>query len=618
MKKLNIGIMAHVDAGKTTVTESFLFHSGIIKSMGNVDDGTATTDSMNLEKERGMSIRSATVSFMIGETKINLIDTPGHMDFIAEVERALAVLDGVILVISAREGVQPQTRAIYHKLRQMEIPVLFFINKIDRMGVNLQEVYGQILMQLTESFLPMQKVIYDNSGWKLGFTIADRELSDSGFAEEIIEKSEELLEKYLGDEFISAEDYEAAIRWGVSRGKLFPIYHGAALQDRGITELMQAATRWFLPRRAEGNKLSAYVYKVVCNGYGHKQFYIRVFSGQLMIRMRTVAGKKNREMIIRNLFGLENGNLLPKNMVEAGDAAVIMDAEELRCGDWIGEETKLHTFSQAEPLLWVGVKPLPPASRRELLEALQILTLEDPCLSVSINEETEEIGLRLFGNLQKEVLQFMLQDRYGLPTEFDRVSTVKRDKPLCSITCIVPINGPGNLLEAGVGLTLEPLAEGSGFQYETRVSFGDLTKSFQNGVREGVEKGIRKGLHGEVVDTRVIFMHSDYSSVTSTPSDFRRLAEKVVYQALKEAGTMTMEPVMSYTLIAPQGYESKMMSELVRMNALMEETEYTQSELVIRGKVRLEACKDFAVKLLAMTEGRGMFETTFWQYRRME
>lgn len=619
MKKLNIGIMAHVDAGKTTVTEGFLYHSGIIKSMGNVDDGTTTTDSMGLERERGMSIRAVTVSFMIGDTKINLIDTPGHMDFIAEVERVLNVLDGVILVISAREGVQPQTRVIFRKLRQMKIPVLFFINKVDRIGVDLPEVYEQIRIQLTDLILPMQKVVYNNLEWKMYFSIIERELSDSGFTEEIIEKSEDLLTKYLSDESISESDYEEAIQLGVNKGELFPIYHGAALQDKGITELMLAVCRWFRTLVAEeGSNLSAYVYKVVCDDYGHKQFYIRIYSGRITIRMRTTAGKKDQEMIIRNLFGLENGILLPKEMVEAGDVAVIMDVEELRCGDWIGERKEMHTFSQTEPLLQVSVKPHPPASRRDLLEALRLLAMEDPYLNVSVNSKTEEIELRLFGNLQKEILQFMLEDRYGLLTEFDRVSTVKKDKPLRSSTVIVPMGAPGNLLEAGIGLVLEPLKEGSGFKYETRVSYGELTKSFQNGVREGVEKGILNGLHGEVVDTKVIFIHSDFSSVTSTPADFRRLAEKVVYQALKEVGTMTMEPVMSYTLMVPRGYESKTMSELVRMNALMEETEYTQSELVIRGKVRLEACKDFAVKLLAMTEGKGIFETAFWQYRKME
>jgi ribosomal protection tetracycline resistance protein len=240
---------------------------------------------------------------------------------------------------------------------------------------------------------------------------------------------------------------------------------------------------------------------------------------------------------------------------------LIMDAKELICGDWVGVKTKLLVLSQTKPLLMVGVRPIPVASRRELLEALEILTMEDPYLALNVEEETEEIQLKLFGNLQREIIQMLLKERFHLDTEFDSVITVKKDKPLAEITCIVPLSGPGNLLQAGVGLTLEPLEEGSGFQYETKVSFGDLTKSFQNGVREGVEKGIRKGLYGEVVDTKVTFMYSDYSSVTSTPSDFRRLAEKVVYQALKEIGIMTMEPIMRYTLTAPQGYAKKLMAE---------------------------------------------------------
>lgn len=617
MKKLNIGIMAHVDAGKTTVTEGLLFHSGTKDSMGNVDNGTTTTDSMELEKQRGMTIRSATVSFMIGETKINLIDTPGHMDFIAEVERVLSVLDGIILVISAKEGVQPQTRAIFNKIRQMKIPAIFFINKIDRMGVNPEEVYEQIRTQLTGNFLLMQKVIYDYTANGSSFHISEKSYRDPVFTEQIIELSEKLLEKYMNNDRIEQSDYENVIQRRNRYGKLYPVYHGAALKDIGIKELMEAAGKWFVPREDKNEGLSAYIYKVLFDEHSHKLFYIRVFSGQLFVRMRTTIEKNNRKIIIRNLFGLENGKLVPKAFVDDGDVAVIMDAEELKCGDWIGVKTRLNVFSQTEPLLKVGIRPTVAAKRRELLEALQILTMEDPYLSLNLEEETEEIQLKLFGNLQKEILQLLLKERFNLNTEFDSITTVKKDKPLSNITCIIPMQGPGNLLHAGVGLTLEPLEEGSGFQYETKVSFGDLTRSFQNAVREGVERGIGKGLYGEVVDTRATFMYSDYDSVASTPSDFRKLAEKVVYQALKEIGTMTMEPVMRYTLTAPQGYEKKVIAELVRMKAAMEETEYTQTEMVIKGEVTLDACKDFAAHLFTITEGRGIFETVFWKYRKL-
>jgi small GTP-binding protein domain len=618
MKKLNIGIMAHVDAGKTTVTEGFLFHSDVKSFIGNVDNGTTTTDSMELEKQRGMTIRSATVSFMIRETKINLIDTPGHMDFIAEVERALSVLDGVILVISAKEGVQPQTRVIFRKIQQMKIPAIFFINKIDRLGVKLEEVYSQIKTLLTDNFLLMQKVIYDYDETRQVFCIQESDYQDPEYTEQVVVMSDKLLEKYMNNDKITESDYENVIRSRNHYGKLYPVYHGSALKNIGITELMGAVSKWFMPREVKHKGLSAYVYKVIFDEHNHKLFYVRIFSGQLSLRMCTIIEKDSQEIIIRNLFGLENGRLIPKYIVEAGDVAVLMDARELICGDWIGEKTKLTIFSQTEPLLKVGVRPIPAANRRELLEALQILTMEDPYLSLNIKEETEEIQLKLFGNLQKEILQTMLKERFHIIAEFDSVTTVKKDKPLDKITCVVLMNSPGNLFQAGIGLTLEPLKEGSGFQYETKVSFGDLTKSFQNGVREGVEKGIGKGLYGEVVDTKVTFMYSEYSSVTSTPSDFRRLAEKVVYQALKEIGIVTMEPIMKYTLTAPGGYEKKLITELVRMNATMEETEYTQTEMIIKGTVSLDACKDFAAQIYTVTEGIGIFETAFWQYRKVE
>lgn len=615
MNILNIGIMAHVDAGKTTVTEGFLYHSGIKNSMGNVDNGTTTTDSMELEKKRGMTIRSATVSFMIGEIKINLIDTPGHMDFIAEVERSLSVLDGVILVISAREGVQPQTRAIFNKLKQMKIPAIFFVNKIDRIGVNLEEIYEQIRQQLTENFLLMQKVIYQYGAAEQSFEIIEKSYDESDMAEHIILHSEKLLDKYMKEEMITADDYEKVIRSRNRYGKLYPVYHGTALWDIGITKLMEAIGKWFVPRICNNKDLSAYVYKVLFDEHKHKLIFLRVFSGELILREHILVEREQQEMVVRNLFGLENGKLVPKNKVQDGDVAVITDARELVCGDWIGGRTKLALNKQTEPLLQVGIRPIPAAARRELLEALQILTIEDPYLDLNIDEETEEIKLKLFGNLQKEILQALLLERFHLEAEFDSAITVKKDKPIDQITCIVPINSPGNLLRAGVGLTLEPLEEGSGFLYETQVSYGDLTKSFQNGVKEGVEKGIRKGLRGEVVDTKVTFLYSDYCSVTSTPADFRKLAERVVYQALNSIGVKTMEPVMNYILTAPQGYEKKIMTELVRMNALMEETKYTQTEMIITGKVTLEASKDFSVILFTLTEGRGIFETSFWQYR---
>jgi len=618
MKILNIGIMAHVDAGKTTVTEGFLYHSGIKNFMGNVDNGTTTTDSMELEKQRGMTIRSATVSFMIEEDKINLIDTPGHMDFIAEVERSLSVLDGVILVISAKEGVQPQTRAIFHKIQQMKIPAILFINKIDRIGVDLTEVYEQIKQQLSEHFLLMQEVRYSYGAVEQTYEILPRKYSDTEFSEQIIVQSEKLLEKYMDGEEVTQEDYEKVIRSRNRYGKLYPVYHGTALQNIGISELMEAVGKWFMPRVDNKQQLSAYVYKVLFDDHNHKLTFTRVFSGELILRQRACVERDSQDIIIRNLFGLEKGRLVPKNSITAGDVAVIMDAKELNSGDWIGERIKLPILSQTEPLLKVGVRPIPAANRRELLEALQKLAMEDSYLDLSIDEETEEIKLKLFGNLQREILQSLLKERFQLETEFDSVSTVKKDKPMDNVTCIVPIYSPGNLLAAGVGLTLEPLAEGSGYQYENRVSFGDLSKSFQNAVAEGVEKGIRKGIYGEVVDTKVTFMYSDYDSVNSTPADYRKLAERIIYQALKEIGTCTMEPVMKYTLTAPQGYEKRIITELVRMDALMEETEYTQTEMIMKGKVTLEACKDFSVVLFTLTEGRGIFETAFWQYRQVK
>lgn len=616
IKTINLGVLAHVDAGKTTVTEGLLVHCGVKPQMGRVDHGTTTTDSMALERQRGMTIRASTVSFTYNNIKVNLIDTPGHMDFIAEVERSLSVLDGVVLVISAKEGVQPQTRVIFRKLRAMHIPTLLFVNKIDRLGVSIEEVLADVREHLTADTLVMQRVTKEGSR---EVAVKDLPLNGDAQAEALIERDETLLEAYLEGREIPVGMLHAALRTCVRSETVFPLYMGAALHDIGIAPLLDAITSFFGHDAEAQAPLSALIYKVEWDAKGHKLLYARVFSGILPIRGQIAVAGGGVGVKVRGLLAAQDGRLVATEQIMAGDIGVLLDAPGIRCGDWIGEETvRTGVTKPAPPLLTVSIRPVTSADRSALLTALGRLTEEDPFLDLAIRAETGEITLRLFGALQLEIIQSLLLERFGLTAEFSPLMTRFAEKPSEATIAQMRIWSEGNLHEAGIVLQVEPLETGAGNLYETQVSYGDLERSFQNAVEEGVLMGLQEGIGQEIVDTKVTFLDMDYSSVTSTPADFRRLAPLVLQKALRTAGLIRLEPWLSYTVSAPLEQRKRVLSALTGLRASLEEVTYAQEEMHIRGEVPLDTCKAFAAELQSLTQGKGIFQTEFLEYRQTQ
>lgn len=614
-KLINLGVLAHVDAGKTTVTEGLLVHCGAKAAMGRVDHGTTTTDSMSLERQRGMTIRATTVSFTYQNTKINLLDTPGHMDFFAEVERSLTVLDGVVLVLSAREGVQPQTRVIFRKLRAMGLPTILFINKIDRIGVSTADVLADIREHLTSDIAVLQHVTGEGTREATPLPLA---LDDGLLQDTILEQDDALLTRYLADEPIPAEACEKALWGAVKRSALYPVLFGAALHDVGIAPLLDAITASFGAPPAPEGPLSAMIYKVEWGPTGHKQLYARLFSGVLPIRGRVEVVGREEPLHVRGLLAARDGQLCPTDAVVGGDIGIILDAHGVRCGDWLGTVTPRKGVSApATPLLSVGVAPASPAQRATLLNALTRLSEEDPLLDLVIRPDTDEITIRLYGALQREIIEALLIERFSLEAVFSPLMTRFAEKPRQAAEADIRIWKDGNLHEAGIALRLSPLPAGSGNRYETKVSFGDLEKTYQNGVEDGVWKGLSEGLGTEIVDTCVEFIDMDYSSVTSTPADYRRLAPLVLQKALKAADIVRLEPWLSYALTAPVAQQKRIMSALTGMRATLGEVIFDEEEMSIRGEAPLDTTKGFAVELLSMTQGKGVFEAEFLEYREV-
>lgn len=617
MNIINLGILAHVDAGKTTLTESILYHAGIIKNKGRVDDGNTISDSMSLERERGMSIRSSTVSFTYKDVKFNLIDTPGHMDFIGEVERSLVVLDLAILVISAKEGVQPQTRVIFHKLQELKIPVIMFINKIDRLGVNLFHLYEDINKQLTKMAIVMEEAMglqeEDISNKK--YVLRDMNFDCLEIQDKLLTWSENLLEKYVNNEVLDEISYENEFVRMFQTGELYPIYHGVALRDIGTINLMEVCIRFFNKVRDCLIDLSAYVYKVEWDDKGHKRIYIRVFNGIIHLKKQVNVVGLDEPILISTLKKVEGGKVLYADYLVAGDIGILQDIKELRVGDVLGVPIDNVSYELAKPLLSVSVIPLEDSKRSSLILSLQQLTAEDPHLEVMILPLTGEIRLKLFGKLQMEVLTTVLKERYELDVIFSDMITVYKEQPIQKIQASIWRGEPGNLLSAGIVLSIEPLELGSGFVYENQVSYGYLEKPFQNAVLEGIKIGLFEGIHDkEIIDVKVTFLDAYYDSVCGTPSDFRKLAPMVIKKGLEEVGVNELEPWQYYKIIAPLGYEKMITSDIVKMKGTINDMIYSEDEFKIDGIMPYDTSKDYGVNLLTATEGKGIYQTRFYKY----
>jgi ribosomal protection tetracycline resistance protein len=612
MKIINIGILAHVDAGKTTVTEGLLYRSGVINKIGRVDNGTTITDSMELERDRGITIRASTVSFNYNYTKVNIIDTPGHMDFIAEVERTLRVLDGAVLVISAKEGIQIQTKIIFNTLVKLNIPTLIFINKIDRKGVCLDEIYTQIQEKLTSNLAIMQSVrIKDKGDFEL-ININDDKVIQNQISEKLLDINDNLAGKYINGYLITENEYYNVFLDEINNCNLYPVFHGSALKNIGIDELLFAITS-YLPIKNDNtvDNLSAYVYKIDRGEESRKLTYLRIFSGNIKTRQDVPINDTGETIKIKNLESIINGEIVRVDQVNSGDIAIIPNVNSLKIGDFIGEKyDEALDIKIAQPALRASIKPCNLSERGKLIRALFELTEEDPFLDCEINEDTEEIMLKLFGNIQMEVIESLLKNRYKIDAKFGELKTIYKERPKKNSKAVIHIEIPPNPYWASIGLSIEPLPIGSGLLYETKVSYGYLNNSFQYAVKDAVKRACKEGLYGwGVTDIKVTFVYGLYYSPVSTPSDFRNLTPYVFWEALRKSGTEILEPYLKYIVQVPNDLCGRVMSDLEKMRASISDIIAKGEEITLTGKIPVDTSKFYQAELLSYSNGKGIFIT---------
>ncbi|GLY41604.1 tetracycline resistance protein [Amycolatopsis sp. NBRC 101858] len=587
MKTLNIGILAHVDAGKTSLTERLLFEAGAITHLGSVDRGDTQTDSLELERRRGITIRSAVVSFTTGDTRITLIDTPGHSDFIAEVERALRVLDGAVLVVSAVEGVQAQTRVLMRTLRRLGIPALIFVNKIDRMGA--RDLLDDIRAKLSPRAIALNAA-------------ADE------LAEFLADGDDAFLESYVDDR-VDAAACRAELARQVARGTVHPVLSGSAITGAGVADLVTAMTG-LLPaaERTGDGPLHATVFKIDRGRAGEKIAYARLHSGSLAVRQRISFYRGETELTGR-VSALE---VAGDEVALAGDVARVRGLREIRIGDRLGSPGTARDGVFAPPSLETVVRPAHPEQAATLFTALTRLSEEDPLIDV--RRHGPDISVRLYGEVQKEVLRSMLAEGAGIDVTFERTRTLYVEKPIGRGEAVEGLDPEQRLyFFATVGLRVEP---GPGVTFGLSVELGSLPLAFHKAIDETVHTTLEQGLYGwEVLDVAVMLTHTAFFSPLSAAGDFRKMTPLVLMAALKQAGTRVHEPVHRFELEIPANAVSAVLLKLADLRAVPGEPVIGPSSCTLHGTIPAEHVHAFEQALPALSQGEGVFLSEFDDYR---
>jgi ribosomal protection tetracycline resistance protein len=631
VRTLNLGILAHVDAGKTSLTERLLHAAGVIDEIGSVDDGSTQTDSLALERQRGITIKSAVVSFPIDDVTVNLIDTPGHPDFIAEVERVLSVLDGTVLVISAVEGVQAQTRVLMRALQRLRIPVLIFVNKIDRGGAGYGRVLCAIAERLTPAIIAMGSA--HGSGTRgAGFTPYGA--GDAGFAARLADvltaSDDRLLAAYVDDE--AAVTYRQLRRELAAQARqalVHPVFFGSALTGAGV-DALTAGIREFLPAApgdADG-PVSGTVFKVERGPAGEKIGYARMFSGTLRVRDRVRLGR-DRERKITAISVFERGPAGPRSSVAAGQIGKLWGLGDIQIGDTLGApRTAPARHSFAPPTLETVVVPRRAADRGALHLALAQLAEQDPLINLRQDDIRQETYVSLYGEVQKEVIEATLAGDFGIDVTFRETTAICIERPAGPGTAVEILHQPPNPFIATVGLRIEPAPAGAGLGFRLAIEPGSLPVPFRKAVEDSARATLHQGLSGwEVTDCTVTLTHSGYvppqgkrgqafdASISSTAGDFRNLTPLVLMSALQQAGTRVYEPVHRFHLEIPADTVGLVFPALALLGAVPRAPAIQGSLCMLDGDIPAARVHELQQQLPALTRGEGVLEWAFDHYR---
>ncbi len=642
MRTLNLGILAHVDAGKTSLTERLLYAAGVIDVVGSVDEGSTQTDSLALERQRGITIKSAVVSFVVDDTTINLIDTPGHPDFIAEVERVLNVLDGAVLVLSAVEGVQAQTRVLMRTLQRLHIPTLLFVNKIDRAGADDARVLQAISEKLTPAIIPMGSAsgLGTRSPGFTPFGAADIAFA-ARVADLVADQNDAVLAAYVDDQTtVSYSQLRDELAAQTKQALVHPVFFGSAITGAGVDALTAGITE-LLPA-SDGDldgPVSGTVFKVERGKSGEKIAYVRMFSGSVRVRDRLqFPDDRGGKVTAINVF--DRGSAVRRASVVAGQIGKFWGLGDVRIADAIGvPRTNADRHYFAPPTLESVISPRRPTDIGALRVALDQLAEQDPLINLRQDDVRQEIFVSLYGEVQKEVIQETLATEYGIEVNFRETTTICIERPFGTSESVEVLyaktktNVTGNCSPfssnpflATMGLRIDPAPIGSGIRFQLAVDVRlvpiyiyKTVDTFVDHMEQYVRETLVEGLFGwQVTDCTVTMIDCGYRAPGSTAADFRKLTPLVLMSALREAGTTVCEPMHRFHLEIPADTFGATVPVLARLRAVPQTQETRGASYVLDGEVPAAHVHELQQLLPALTRGEGVLECAFDRYQPVD
>ena len=671
-KYRNIGIIAHIDAGKTTTTERILFYTGKTHRLGSVDEGNTVTDWMEQERERGITIVSAAVTAEWKDHLINIIDTPGHIDFTAEVQRSLRVLDGGIVVFDAVQGVEPQSETVWRQADRYGVPRICFINKMDRTGASFERSLDSIRARLGANPIAMQIPIGSESTFQgvvdllnqraiiwedetgstptIGDIPADLQTSAKqwreAMVEAIAESDDDLTHKYLEGQEIGIEELKAALRRAVISGRATAVFCGSSLRNRGVQPVLDAVVDYlpspqeippvegFDPRTDEPVKraadvnepMSALVFKIVADPFVGRLAYFRVYSGKVTKGSSVYnPGKRNRERIGR-LIRMYADRREDIDVVEAGDIGAVIGLKNSFTGDTLCDETKqivLENITFPDPVISIAIEPKTNADQDRMAEALHRLSEEDPTFRVQSDPETGQTVISGMGELHLDILvdrmlrEFKVGANVGRPRVAYR-ETITRPVEKAEMRYVKQSGGHGQYGHAV--LELEPGPAGSGITFENKIVGGVIPKEFINPIEKGVREAAEAGVVGgyPVVDIAVTLYDGSYHEVDSSEMAFKMAGSMAFKEGMRLGRAVLMEPIMKVEVIAPEEYLGDIVGQLsARRGEILGMEMRPGNAQAIRAMVPLSEMFGYATEVRSATQGRGAFTMEFDHYSQV-
>lgn len=669
-KVRNIGIMAHIDAGKTTTTERILFYTGKVHKIGEVHEGTATMDWMEQEQERGITITSAATTCQWRGHKINIIDTPGHVDFTVEVERSLRVLDGAVAVFCAKGGVEPQSETVWRQADKYHVPRIAFVNKMDIMGADFYNVVDQIKKRLNANpvvmqlpigkedtfrgivdLVKMEALIYEDD---LGTVIEEQPIPDdmkelaeeyrTKLVEAAAEQDEELMIKYLEGEEVTNEEIVAAIRKGTINVEIVPVLCGSAYKNKGVQPLLDAVVD-FLPspvdippvkgmlpnsdeeterKASDDEPLSALAFKIMADPFVGKLVFIRIYSGVLRSGTYVYNSTKGKRERIGRILQMHANHRSELPEMYTGDIGAAVGLKDTTTGDTLCDEEHpivLESMEFPDPVISVAIEPKTKDAQEKMAIALQKLAEEDPTFRTYTDQETGQTIIAGMGELHLEIIVDRLQREFKVDCNVGKPQVAYKE------TIKKPVKVEGKFIRQSGGhgqyghvwLELTPRERGQGYEFVNKIVGGVIPKEFIPAVDAGVQEAMQSGVLGgyEVVDVGVTLFDGSYHEVDSSDMAFKIAASMAFKDGMKKGDPVLLEPVMKVEVVVPEEYMGDIMGDINSRRGRIEGMEPRAGAQVIRAYVPLAEMFGYATDLRSRTQGRGTYTMQFDHYEEV-